>query len=168
MSLVDCLHASKTHEQHETAACDVTRVSHGDRQHTPDVYLASPQDDFYHGLASSAGCVQKLLSHILPMCPRRLHAGRPPRWSTIYITVLDSSNRQPVDPTFLHSVADSYKGAPNPALDGKSGRNLQADAFASEHNPEEGGGRHRKNPPKGFDQWWDFTRKHNVKIVDDC
>ena len=27
--------------------------------------------------------------------------------------------------------------------------------------------RYGRNPPKGFDQWWDFTRKHNVKIVDD-
>ena len=55
MLLVDRLHASKTHEQHETAACDVARVSRGNRQHTPDVYLASPQDDLDHGLASSAG-----------------------------------------------------------------------------------------------------------------
>jgi hypothetical protein len=27
--------------------------------------------------------------------------------------------------------------------------------------------RYGRNPPKGFDQWWDFTQKHNVKIVDD-
>ena len=27
--------------------------------------------------------------------------------------------------------------------------------------------RYGRNPPKGFDQWWDFARKHNVKIVDD-
>ena len=73
-----------------------------------------------------------------------------------------------MDPAFLHSVADSYKGASNPTLDGKSGRNLQVDAFASEHDPEEGGGRYGRNPPKGLNQWWDFARKHNVKIVDDC
>ena len=27
--------------------------------------------------------------------------------------------------------------------------------------------RYGRNPPKGFDQWWDFAQKHNVKIVDD-
>ena len=27
--------------------------------------------------------------------------------------------------------------------------------------------RYGRNPPKGFDQWWDFVQKHNVKIVDD-
>ena len=27
--------------------------------------------------------------------------------------------------------------------------------------------RYQRNPPKGFDQWWDFAKKHNVKIVDD-
>lgn len=27
--------------------------------------------------------------------------------------------------------------------------------------------RYGRNPPKGFDQWWDFARRHNVKIVDD-
>ena len=27
--------------------------------------------------------------------------------------------------------------------------------------------RYGRNPPKGFDQWWNFIRKHNVKIVDD-
>ena len=27
--------------------------------------------------------------------------------------------------------------------------------------------RYGRNPPKGFDQWWDFARKNNVKIVDD-
>ena len=29
------------------------------------------------------------------------------------------------------------------------------------------GRRHGRNPPKGFDQWWDFAQKHNVKIIDD-
>lgn len=27
--------------------------------------------------------------------------------------------------------------------------------------------RYGRNPPKGFDQWWHFVQKHNVKIVDD-
>ena len=27
--------------------------------------------------------------------------------------------------------------------------------------------RYGRNPPKGFDQWWNFIRKHNVRIVDD-
>ena len=27
--------------------------------------------------------------------------------------------------------------------------------------------RYGRKPPKGFDQWWDFVQKHNVKIVDD-
>jgi len=27
--------------------------------------------------------------------------------------------------------------------------------------------RYGRNPPKGFDQWWDFARRNNVKIVDD-
>lgn len=27
--------------------------------------------------------------------------------------------------------------------------------------------RYGRNPPKGFDQWWDFVQKHDVKIVDD-
>ena len=27
--------------------------------------------------------------------------------------------------------------------------------------------RYGRNPPKGFDQWWDFARRNNVKIIDD-
>jgi hypothetical protein len=27
--------------------------------------------------------------------------------------------------------------------------------------------RYGRNPPKGFDQWWSFAQKHNVKIIDD-
>lgn len=27
--------------------------------------------------------------------------------------------------------------------------------------------RYGRNPPKGFDHWWDFVQKHKVKIVDD-
>jgi len=27
--------------------------------------------------------------------------------------------------------------------------------------------RYGRNPPKGFDQWWDFARRNDVKIVDD-
>ena len=27
--------------------------------------------------------------------------------------------------------------------------------------------RYGRNPPKGFDQWWDFAQKHDVKIIDD-
>ena len=27
--------------------------------------------------------------------------------------------------------------------------------------------RYGRNPPKGFDQWWDFAQKNNVRIVDD-
>lgn len=27
--------------------------------------------------------------------------------------------------------------------------------------------RYGRNPPKGFDQWWNFAQKHSVKIVDD-
>ena len=27
--------------------------------------------------------------------------------------------------------------------------------------------RYGRHPPKGFDQWWDFAQRNNVKIIDD-
>ena len=27
--------------------------------------------------------------------------------------------------------------------------------------------RYGRDPPKGFDQWWDFAQRNNVKIIDD-
>jgi len=44
--------------------------------------------------------------HLLPMYLRRVYAGWPLRWPSIPITVINSSGQQPMDTSFLHSVAN--------------------------------------------------------------
>ncbi|EDR06864.1 uncharacterized protein LACBIDRAFT_250899 [Laccaria bicolor S238N-H82] len=44
---------------------------------------------------------------------------------------------------------------------------LQRQSKSLEDAVEEYRRRYRRAPPKGFDEWWDFAQKHNVKMVDE-